>query len=363
MSDAVRILHLAPRLSGRGGADQHLLAQLEALADLDEQALCVERVDPDIRPPCRLWTCAGLGASGLRPVRWDRARLEALVAEWRPAVIHLHNVVNPAVLEWAAERPAVLTVQDHRIFCPGRGKWTAAGAVCDRPLDEAHCAGCFTDPDYFAAIWRLTRRRLRAAARLRLCVLSDYMRRELEAAGVADQRPAVIPPLLRPSPAALPAAPPAECVLFAGRLVAAKGVGDAVAAWRSSGVELPLVLAGTGSLRAGLEAAGLDVRGWLDRTRLAALLRAARVVVMAPRWQEPFGIAGLEALAAARPVAAWRSGGIAEWHPGPGLVDWGDVAGLGRAIAALAAAERPAPLEIERAGLIARQRALYAALS
>jgi glycosyltransferase involved in cell wall biosynthesis len=52
---------------------------------------------------------------------------------------------------------------------------------------------------------------------------------------------------------------------------------------------------------------------------------------MPSRWQEPFGIAGLEALTMGVPVAAWESGGVSEWHPGP-LAAWGDVPGLARAL-------------------------------
>jgi glycosyltransferase involved in cell wall biosynthesis len=54
---------------------------------------------------------------------------------------------------------------------------------------------------------------------------------------------------------------------------------------------------------------------------------------MPSRWQEPFGIVGLEALSFGVPVVAWESGGVREWHPGPGLVEWGDVDGLARALA------------------------------
>ena len=36
---------------------------------------------------------------------------------------------------------------------------------------------------------------------------------------------------------------------------------------------------------------------------------------MPSRWQEPFGIVGLEALTLGTAVAAWDSGGVREWHP------------------------------------------------
>ena len=130
------------------------------------------------------------------------------------------------------------------------------------------------------------------------------------------------------------------CVLFVGRLAEAKGVREAVKAWRRSGVELPLVLAGTGPLRAELEAEAarakgppLEVLGWVEREPLSALYARAAAVILPSRWQEPFGIVGLEALRFGVPVVAWESGGVGEWHPGPGLVRWGDVSALARALA------------------------------
>ena len=105
-------------------------------------------------------------------------------------------------------------------------------------------------------------------------------------------------------------------MLFVGRLVEAKGIRDAIDAWRRSGLELPLVAAGTGPLRRQVEAEGVEVLGWIDRRRLSATYRRAAVVVMPSRWQEPFGLVGLEALTLGTPVVAWDSGGVCEWHPG-----------------------------------------------
>jgi glycosyltransferase involved in cell wall biosynthesis len=86
-------------------------------------------------------------------------------------------------------------------------------------------------------------------------------------------------------------------------------------------------------LRREVEAAGLEVLGWLPHDRMSSVYRRARVLVMPSRWQEPFGIAGLEAAAMGTPVAAWASGGVAEWHSGGGLlVPWGDVPALSQAI-------------------------------
>jgi len=53
--------------------------------------------------------------------------------------------------------------------------------------------------------------------------------------------------------------------------------------------------------------------GWLDPDSLAQELADASVVVMPSRWPEPFGLVGIEALAAGRPVIASATGGILDW--------------------------------------------------
>jgi len=357
----MRILHLADRLTDRGGAYTWMLGVLEALAEDHEVRLVVGEIDRAATPPCPLDVRPGLEAREPVPVE-----LDDLVEHFAPHIVHLHNVVNPAVLEWAASRPnALLTVQDHRFFCPTRGKWTLAGEVCRRPMMREVCASCFADQAYFREVHALTERRLLAARRLPLTVLSRYMREELVAAGVPPRRVNVVPPFVhRLDPGATPSGP--SCVLFVGRLVEAKGVRDAVAAWRRSGVGLPLVLAGTGPLRAELTAqAGrgegpeLEVPGWVERDRLSGLYRRARALLLPSRWQEPFGIVGLEALSFGVPVVAWESGGVSEWHPGPSLVRWGDVEALARALAEAVHRRVALPPQFERDEAMGRLLALY----
>jgi glycosyltransferase involved in cell wall biosynthesis len=306
--------------------------------------------------------------------------LDQALAQLRPDVVHVHNVMNPAALRWAAAHEALVTVQDHRAFCPGRGKLTADEAPCEEPMGPLTCQRCFDDRSYFDQIYELTRARLDALQRCRLTVLSRYMERELIAVGCDEAAIEVIPPFVDDFHAATTHAATTHtatthtatthtatthtatthaattqdrspCVLFAGRLARAKGVDAAIDAWQRSGIDLPLVFAGTGPERAQLERQGHRVLGWLARDQLAAQYRRARVVLFPSRWQEPFGIVGLESLTLGTPVAAWRSGGVQEWHPGgAGLVDWGDVEALGRAAASLAGkpAEPPAGFERQR---------------
>ncbi|OLB66979.1 MAG: hypothetical protein AUI10_01230 [Actinobacteria bacterium 13_2_20CM_2_72_6] len=109
-------------------------------------------------------------------------------------------------------------------------------------------------------------------------------------------------------------------VLWLGRMCPDKGPDLAVHACRAAG--LPLVLAGKCTEpeeRRYLDAVvrplfGDDVRLVLnaDRSTVDGLLREARCLIMPIRWQEPFGMAMIEAMAAGRPVVAMRRGAVPE---------------------------------------------------
>ncbi len=352
-------IQLVPELAAVGRDDGS--AQAACSIQLVPELAAVGRDDGSAQAACSIQLVPGLAVTSSR---CDVAGpLSVLASSFRPDVIHLHNAVGPAALQWAADQGAVATVQDHRCFCPGRGKLTADDQPCHQAMSLRSCADCFVEESYHRDIHRLTNTRLAALKRMEaIIVLSHYMKRELEAVGVAPTKTTVIPPFVHGIDGqAPPDGPP--CVLFAGRLVAAKGVHDAVEAWRRSGLALPLVLAGTGSLRSEAEGSdGVEVLGWVPHQRLSAVMRRARVLIMPSRWQEPFGIVGLEALSLETPVAAWRSGGVPEWHPGGELlVDWGDVDALAEALRA-AVGQRATPARgFEREALMDRLVAVYEA--
>ena len=351
----MRILHLSDRLSDRGGAHWHLLGLLRALRKRGHQvSLAVGEDLGQLEQPCPTAVVPGLEARTEVAVE-----LEPVLAELLPDLVHVHTVVNPWVLRWAAAHPSLITVQDHRYFCPGRGKWHRENRVCRQVMSPASCAACFEDQDYAAEIYRLTAARLDALKRIQVVTLSHYMEGELLAAGLEEKRVQVIPPFVHGLDPTIPAEG-VPCVLFVGRLVAHKGVAQALEARRLSGLAQPIVFAGSGPLRSEVEAGGGVAVGWVDHRRLSALLRGATALLMPSRWQEPFGIAGLEALSVGTPVVAWDSGGVREWHPGDdSLQPWGDVEGLARALRRVQGREVEAPCGFEPEALMDRLLDVY----
>jgi glycogen(starch) synthase len=112
-------------------------------------------------------------------------------------------------------------------------------------------------------------------------------------------------------------------LLYVGRLDERKGLDTAVDALARLPVEATLTVVGGGdpSERARLdrqaEAAGVTDRvrfdGPRDREGLAAAYAAADAVVFPARWEEPWGLVPLEAMAVGRPVLATARGGSAEY--------------------------------------------------
>ncbi|RLB47621.1 MAG: hypothetical protein DRI90_26125, partial [Deltaproteobacteria bacterium] len=139
---------------------------IDALAERGhQQLLAVGRDDGSAARACGIQLVPGLAVtSGRRDVANP---LSSLATTFHPDVIHLHNALGPAALQWAADQGAVATIQDHRSFCPGRGKWTADGQPCRQAMSLTGCAECFEDEAYHRTICELTTTRLAALKRMK----------------------------------------------------------------------------------------------------------------------------------------------------------------------------------------------------
>ncbi|HEX9774460.1 MAG TPA: glycosyltransferase, partial [Actinomycetota bacterium] len=255
--------------------------------------------------------------------------------------------------------PVVLAVHDHRLDCPvGTRYWAAWKRACDiRPGPwclaynvAAHCGSLKANATLRPYVgWRAA---LRAARGLRIQVFSHAVRALMTKAGIdeaaVEVTPYPVPPLPLPRPPRNDDRRPV--VLASGRITKEKGFAQLVDAVDRSGAAVHLVIAGEGHSRSSVErhaaSAGgrhrITFTGWLDAADLAGWREAASVVAVPSMWPEPFGIVGLEAMAAGKPVVAFDTGGIREWlvdGETGALAPAGDVEAFGRALGALLADE------------------------
>lgn len=346
----MRLLFVADRLSNRGGADLHLLQVIEwALGMGWKVDLAVGRIDSDARAPDGV---AVTRVRGLAVATTTGSRLESLGPLMTSAeVIHAQNVMNPEALRRIVDTgKAVVTVQDHRVFCPGMGKTLSDGSRCREPLEKADCSVCLSEEAYRRKIEILTAERLEALRGATLVVLSNYMAEEMSAVGFGDV--AVIPPWVEVSP---PREDMGGAFVLAGRLVLHKGVLEGWRAWIKAGRPLPLNVIGDGALADNLE--GTKSLGWVEHRQCLAEIARARAVLFPSFWQEPFGMLGIEALAQGTPVIAMPSGGMEDWvDAGCIVVEPGDVHAFRDAISHLAAEPEAARTLGEKGRAMAAER-------
>jgi glycosyltransferase involved in cell wall biosynthesis len=107
-------------------------------------------------------------------------------------------------------------------------------------------------------------------------------------------------------------------VLYAGKLEVNKGVQYLLPAIEQAGIGWPVIVAGDGSMRQGLEAdarrRGIELRvlGWLDRVDVWAWMRHATLLAFPSYGPESLSRVLIEAAALGVPIAAMDTGGTAD---------------------------------------------------
>jgi glycosyltransferase involved in cell wall biosynthesis len=284
----------------------------------------------------------GLVRGGLRP-----DEVAAAVRRTKARVVHAHNLnptFGPRALEAAKAAGArvVLHLHNYRLVC-AVGTCFTQGEDCTRchgrntlPGLKLNCrGGSRAESAAYAAGLALHQRRLTAAADA-IVVPSAFALGRLRTLGAPVGADAHVLSSVQRTFATHSTATSGEFVLAAGRLTPEKGFADVVDACAEAGLEL--VIAGDGPQRAELEArAGTNVRftGQIPAAELAALRARAAAAVVPSRYAEILPLAALEAMAAALPTVAARSGGLTEAVPEEGLYPPGDVPALAERLRSL----------------------------
>jgi glycosyltransferase involved in cell wall biosynthesis len=146
---------------------------------------------------------------------------------------------------------------------------------------------------------------------------------------------------------------------FLGRLIEGKGADVLVEAYRRSGLDQdtwPLTIMGEGPMREVLEKRclqhglhGVHFTGLVDGETKARELARARWLVVPSHWQEPFGLAAVEARSVGVPCIASADGGLPEAAGRDALVcEPGDIADLQRCLELAGAMEEADYVERSR---------------
>ena len=187
----------------------------------------------------------------------------------------------------------------------------------------------------------------------RVITVSEFLRRRL-LEGIATP---AIPPDVLPNCIDLSALPPPapreHNILFVGRVVPEKAPDAFVAAcaaalprlpgWRAEIIGADRFRADSPDtdfvrgVRASAQAAGVTLLGYRDHPDVLAAMARAAIVVMPSRWQEPFGLTALEAMASGAVLLCSNRGGLPEVGGNAAIyVDPDNPAGMAEAILALA---------------------------
>jgi glycosyltransferase involved in cell wall biosynthesis len=333
----MRILQINKFAYQRGGAEIYMLALAQRLArDGHDVGIFGEHrgaVLPgvahfDLRSPdyhhARGLTALAAGAN----VLWSRSiakRLDEILNEFNPDVVHLHNYAHQLsssiipVLRRAGVR-SVYTAHDYKLVCPAyirsvNGKDCSACSVRISPkVVRCRCHHGRLGWSSVVAAESVVTRIGRLVPDL-LIAPSKYMREALASSWLSSISPVTL--LRNPSePSEMHWSPGGDYLLYVGRLSREKGVMELLKAAHDLG--LALKIAGEGPLGAELKEAafseGMNVEflGHISQDRLRDIRVACRAQVIPSEWPENAPLSALEAAASGVPLLMSKRGGLPE---------------------------------------------------
>lgn len=257
--------------------------------------------------------------------RQSKVRLSRHIAEFRPDVMHCHNLfpqITVSAYDAAAEAgiPIVQTLHDFRSVCCINGFLYRNGRICELCVAGSPYWGawhrCYRNSwlGSFVTAHALDRQRRVGTLQKRVncfIALSEPSRRQFIAAGLPEGRIVVKPNFMSD-----PGTPPAcsrEGALFVGRLSPEKGLQTLVKAW--DGIDFPLQILGGGPLHLSLSAdlsRWISVLGHKPHAEVGPAMRKARFLVMPSEYIEGFPMVIVEAFANGLPIIASRLGTMAD---------------------------------------------------
>lgn len=223
--------------------------------------------------------------------------------------------------------PTAVFVHDHDYYCLRRHKYFPFCRInCSLPQNRVYCPVCtlFVERKPDARLGMIDfRKRFLISRQIHQCsrfiVMSDFMQYNLEMNKFQRNAISKLYPVRPPLPQASPAPDSPPVIFFCGQLIKGKGCDLLIKSLNRVKSDFRAWIIGSGSAEPELKSlvskyhleSRIEFKGWVsDPTEL---LCKATVAVVPSRWQEPFGLTGIEAMAAGVPVVGFDVGGITEW--------------------------------------------------
>ncbi|WP_150049824.1 glycosyltransferase family 4 protein [Methylomonas rhizoryzae] len=350
----MKILHIHDRPAGYGGGEVYFAEVVAGQLQRGHQVATLHLLAADAGESSRPGKHVLHKPHGYFKGLAKLPRLLQIVEQEAPDVIHLHCLFTPVWLRaLLSAYPLVLTLHSVEMLCFLSSKIRADNRQICRSAMGWHCiaSGCYKPLQFGGWLYGpyqawLRYRLLRMLPRLhKLIAPSASMAEELRLVGVPAERIAVVPHFTAlPQVGVSDTKRPAGQLLFVGRFSWEKGVSefvDMLNRLQTPGWQATMV--GEGPMLAELEQrlaeAGLTSRvrlaGKVAREAMPQVYQQADLLVVPSQVPEAFGLAGIEAMAAGRPVVGFDIGGIRDWlaHETSGfLVEAGDRQGLARRV-------------------------------
>ncbi len=230
-----------------------------------------------------------------------------------------------------------LFVHDHEYYCPRRAYyWPITRHNCHLAYQRWRCGCCAMvqrHPDIvgnfssFGNLWRSLKKFPE------FLVISDFMRNNLIHNGIERAKINKITPAIPLGELSEPESPPR--LIFTGQLIKGKGVDQLLDAVMLMKQQAIIDIVGHGSEydklknHPAVHSGKARLQGW--STTPESFLQGATAMVLPWRWQEPFGLVGVEALASGVPLVGFDIGGVREYlipEENGILVAPGDIPGL-----------------------------------
>ena len=226
-------------------------------------------------------------------------------------IVIIHNIIGVEYLPFMPEKKAFFFAHDHNIYCQRHHYYWPVGRInCHRKYNKFICKLC--------SLGRNAAPPLAEYRKLPALVLSDFMADNLRKNGF--EKVIKLPAFIKTTEKEHNFMPDGVLrILFLGQLIRGKGADLMLKTLARLDLPFTCTIAGDGKDRPMLEKMVKKLN--LDhKVRFTGFVSTPEdlwdncdVFFFPIRWQEPFGLVGLEALAHGIPVVAFDLGGVREW--------------------------------------------------